>query len=927
MSNNIIYDRKSFIINGERVFLNSASVHYFRMPKDEWREVLVKAKLAGINCIDTYFAWNFHEAEEGVWDFSGDKDCEYFLKLCNELGLWVIARPGPYICAEWDFGALPYWLINKEGIEFRTYNEVFLKYVDLYLDKIMPIITRNQVTKGGSVIMVQVENEYDNLVPEETPEKEAYLAHLKDGLINRGVDVQLIVCNGTVSDAVSCINFWSGADKYGKVLKESQPNAPLFNTEFWTGWFENWGANKATQKTPQLLEKRTMEMIRAGYTGFNQYMFFGGTNFGSFGGRTVNNSDIFMVTSYDYDSPLNEYCSVTPKYYITKKLGYFINTVGQFLINAEEYSSDIRHSDRCSVRERRYHKERIFFVENHADEREMASFTTDDGRTFHVTVNPGQIVPVVVDYKLKENIEITYNSMFFLCENLEGVDTLVVHADKGQRSKLKIHSKDAIKYFDEQLIINTGDNNTVEFDFCHFEDVQELNLKVGSDRLKILVLDKETMDRTWIARGSKGSFLIVNCDDLNYNNEGKISIKILKEDAIVKVYGSNIEDSFTIPKEHIKKAEDNSYEIYVHGSISSPKLPKPLNWFVSKEDIASLESSKKIDKPQGFAEYGQDFGYLLYSVEVYSNFEKTETLIIPHIQDTARVYVNGNEQGLIRDVITGSFNIPLKQGNNTVQLLVQNMGRYNYSHFLGEDKGISDKIYLGGTVEEMRKGWKVESGEIINLDEDLKLSGNPLMIKEFINDGFDRAFLTGSLSEDIWINGNKLDMSKYQQGWHFISVDISKYLVEGINKIEMKYYRSNIVRLELTMFNESSALDAYYVSKAADYKSDKTWEKLNALGSNTKAAPTWYKCSFDRIDIPKDMNLKLKLRMTGMSKGNIWINGIDLGRFWQIGPQEDYKIPRSWLKDLNELVIFDEEGRSPDKVRLLWEESSKGKWF
>lgn len=144
----LTYDARSFFLNGERVFLNSATIHYFRMPKEEWREVLLKAKLAGMNCIDTYFAWNVHEPEEGQWSFEGDNDCGEFLDLCAELGMWVIARPGPFICAEWDFGGFPYWLSTKDGVKFRENNETYLHYVNLYFDRIVPIIRERQLSAG-----------------------------------------------------------------------------------------------------------------------------------------------------------------------------------------------------------------------------------------------------------------------------------------------------------------------------------------------------------------------------------------------------------------------------------------------------------------------------------------------------------------------------------------------------------------------------------------------------------------------------------------------------------------------------------------------------------------------------------------------------------------------------------------------------------
>jgi len=935
MDQNITYDRKSFFINGERVFINSASIHYFRMPKEEWRETLIKAKLSGINCIDTYLAWNIHEPEEGKWDFSGDKDYDAFLKLCKELGLWTIVRPGPFICAEWDFGGFPYWLINKVGIKFRDYNEVYLKYVDLYFDKVVPIIAQNQITSGGSVIMVQVENEYDNLVPKSTPEKEMYLNHLRDGLISRGIDVQLICCNGFIDGTVSCINFWSGADKYSKMLKEKQPDAPLFNTEFWTGWFENWGANKATQKTPELLEKRTMEMVRAGYKGINQYMFFGGTNFGSFGGRTVNNSDIYMVTSYDYDAPLNEYCCITPKYYVTKRVNYFINTVARFLIEAKEVEGNIRASSNCIVRERIYKDEKMYFIESKSDERETNTFTIEDGRSFEATVKPNQIVPVVVDYRLNPDIVMTYNSFFSFYEGIDGADTLVVYSDNGQRSKLNLVFNEPVIYNDElSIAYKIGeDHKTIEFDLCHFNELQEVNLKYAHKLLRIIILNTEGMDKTWFINSNDDKYLVIGCDELVLDSQSKIKLKVTKEDTLVRIYGTRGKDINTIIDTSSNEVKVSGGQVplkmLVDGEYNAPKLPSLKDWYLCPESESLDASNTKCEAhPKGFAEFGKDYGYLLYTTEINSNEERETTVVIPNIQDTARVYLNGEEVELLRDVVTASLKIKLNLGINKVQFLVQNMGRYNYSHFLGEEKGIFDTIYLDGKSQDMRQGWMLPNGKIVNLDEVLDVKDNTIMVKKFYNDGFDRAMLTGAISENIWINGKKVDMGDYQEGWHFISIDISPYLHKGLNRIEMKYYRSEMCRLELSLYNSNKNVDNWSIGEFVDYDSEKHWKLVQKENmSKYRKHPTWYKCAFKRPEVPENMNLKLKLRMTGMGKGFIFLNGINVGRMWQIGPQEDYKLPMPWLKDENELVIFDEEGRNPDKVRLLWEDSSRGIWI
>ena len=138
-SGTITYDSKSFIINGKRTFITSGSIHYFRAPRSSWEDILLKAKLGGMNTIQTYIAWNFHEREEGKFTFDGNADIDYFLSLAEKLGLYVIVRPGPYICSEWDFGGFPSYLLTKKGIRLRTFDPLFLKYVDRYFDRVIPV--------------------------------------------------------------------------------------------------------------------------------------------------------------------------------------------------------------------------------------------------------------------------------------------------------------------------------------------------------------------------------------------------------------------------------------------------------------------------------------------------------------------------------------------------------------------------------------------------------------------------------------------------------------------------------------------------------------------------------------------------------------------------------------------------------------------
>lgn len=856
------------------------------MPKEEWREVLVKAKLAGMNCVDTYFAWNVHEPNEGEWHFEGDADCGAFLDLCAELGLWVIARPGPYICAEWDFGGFPWWLGNKEGVRFRANNDVYLKYVDLYFDRIAEVIRTRQITAGGSVILVQVENEYGYLEGDENGRP--YLSHLRDGLLARGIDVPLITCVGGVDGAIEGANFWSGADHhYGKLLRK-QPDAPKVVTEFWTGWFEHWGAPAATQKTPQLYEKRMFEIVQAGFSGISHYMFFGGTNFAGYGGRTVGASDIFMVTSYDYDAPLNEYGRTTPKYFAAKRFSYFIRAIEPFLLESEPLDADkagIRASQGLKVRGRQLRDQNLLFVESTKEERETFHLTLENGKTLPVIVNPGEIVPVLDAFDIGEGVRLTCNTSIGCNEYVDGVRTLIVYAKNGQRSMVELESDEEIRISSERPLLATlgSDGRSVSFDFYHFGEPQRVELTVGGEPLRLIVLNADEMDRTW--RIGEGQW-VFGCSDVD-----------------------------------LTPGSEGPYRVCVSETAGGLPQPPALEaWSSASLDLGSIQGDS-MARPQDFSSFSQPFGYLLYSSQIDREVDGWTTLILPKLQDTARVYVDGTEAALIREVGSASVEIFLRKGANRLQLLVQNMGRLNFSPYLGEPKGLFETGYVNGSAQDLRKGWKSEDGMAVHLDQVGGIDGNPVLSRVFRMEGQDRAILVGAVAAPLRINGKEVPMEAYQNWFAHQSVDISAFVRAGDNLIEMPFVKAPIQRLQLLSYRAADGIPAWSMARVEDGRSS-----VGSAGHSGPGAPAWHTCEFVKPSLPETIHAKLKLRLTGMSKGTIWLNGINLGRYWQIGPQEDYKIPMSWLKENNVLVLFDEEGRSPDQVRLLIDEQSSRAW-
>ncbi len=310
-------EKEGFKLDGEPFRIIAGAIHYFRVPAEYWRDRLIKLKACGFNTIETYVAWNMHEPKEGVFDYSDMLDIEKFLGIAAELGLYAIVRPGPYICSEWDFGGLPWWLLKNDNMALRCMDKDYLAAVDSFFDDFIPRIVPHQITKGGNVILVQVENEYGSY-----GDDSEYIRYLADGMKRRGLDVPFFTSDGaeyqmltagTVPEIHKTANFGSRAKEQFARLREYQPDGPLMCTEFWNGWFDHW-TEEHHSRDPEDAAKAMDEILAEGAS-LSAYMFHGGTNFGYMNG--ANDYDFYepTVSSYDDDAPVNENGELTEKYY------------------------------------------------------------------------------------------------------------------------------------------------------------------------------------------------------------------------------------------------------------------------------------------------------------------------------------------------------------------------------------------------------------------------------------------------------------------------------------------------------------------------------------------------------------------------------------------------------------------------------------
>ena len=316
-----------FYLDGKPFKILSGAIHYFRIPEEDWYHSLYNLKALGFNTVETYVAWNLHEPTEGNFNFEGNLNIDKFLQTAQDLGLYAIVRPSPFICAEWEFGGLPAWLLNKD-MRIRSSDPAYVEMVGRYYDHLLPRLVSRLLDNGGNILMMQVENEYGSYGEDKT-----YLLEIRRLMEERSVTCPLFTSDGPwratlkagtliEDDLFVTGNFGSKAnfnfsqmqeffDEYGK-------KCPLMCMEFWDGWFNRWKEPVITRDAEELAEA-VHEVLEQG--SINLYMFHGGTNFGFMNGCSARGTiDLPQVTSYDYDALLDEAGNPTAKYMAVKEM-------------------------------------------------------------------------------------------------------------------------------------------------------------------------------------------------------------------------------------------------------------------------------------------------------------------------------------------------------------------------------------------------------------------------------------------------------------------------------------------------------------------------------------------------------------------------------------------------------------------------------
>ncbi len=835
MADDVRFDERSLLIGSRRVHLISGAFHYFRVPAAEWRDRLEKSARGGLNTIETIVPWNVHEDVEGRFDFDGDHDLEAFLTLCAELGLYAFVRPSPYICGEWDNGGLPAWLQRKSDVAYRRSNAVYLAHLARWYDALIPRIARHQVTRGGSVILVQIENEYGYF---RDAQDRSYLEFLRDALRGRGIEVPLTTCDwpgkGMILPGVlQGGNCGSGFREAIAALRQAQPEAFPFISELWLAWFDAWGGEHHRRRG-RTVAMALKEVLASGGQ-YNFYMWAGGTNPGYTAGRTTTGDyGAFITTSYDYDAPIGETGDLTPKFYECRLVNTLVQTCNPLFAGSVPVQSPWAPSDPSVVFDaRRAEGGTVLYLQNTGGT-PVACHLRDGARRFprgfDWVIPAGETIIVLEDLALGPDIPPLRASAEAL--GRAGL-RLLLYGEPGALCEVEVGSEMATGTF-------PADGAGV--------------LAVGG--VEVVLLSRQIAQVTWIS--------------------------------------------------------DGTWRIDPGYGVRAATVPLPRLRWEAADVLDAPRSGCAVFGLLSLERAGVMHGYGWYRT-TFVHPGGRASVVLGGVHDRATVFVNGQRQGVVGAFASfAHLEIEAQPGTNELRILLDPLGRYTFTSRIGESKGLLGPAYLGGRPDDLSPWitegdrrivplpWGEGQGLLVRL---AGFDGRPATV------GIDGTVLhhhRGTGDDDTWMEA---DLTPYLRPEGNIL-----WVEGGASEIRMRAVRTTLAAELSGPWEISGGVlgepgDEHIDPRIFDALPWEPWAEASP------DRPRVFRARFN-LDLPPDA-MAVHLVTAGLSKGVAWINGHHLGRFWDLGPQRALVIPRPWLGLCNELVVFDEEGRSPLGVTLV----------
>jgi len=925
----IDFDNKGFLVNGKRTFLVSGGLEYARIPRALWYDRLLRLKRCGFNCIEIYTMWNFHEAREAHFNFSGDHDLNFFLKLVHQLGMYAIVRVGPYYCAEWDNGGYPLWLRFKKDLRVREHNAAFEKYVDRFFDTLLPIVTRNQINHGGAVIMVQLENEHPEgwgtVIPNE------YFRHLQTKALSLGLQVPY---------------FFSGlhhsSDPAGDGLPDdsTRPN-PWFSTEFWSVWFSQYGSDSADAR---VFERRTWKIIAHGGNGYNYYMAHGGSNFG----YTNNDED---AASYDYGAAVGQTGDLRPIYYTFKRAALFARSFSEILENSTDATNTYKQlitDTAVHLNARHSNAGDLVFLDNPAT-LPVQTTLTGIGTQNRLTLSPGEIMPVVHHYALTQNIMLEWAPVRILgtCEQ-GNTTTIAVYGNPGTTGELQFITTG-------KTIVSKGNNSFTisgsrlnwQTTFTNSNQPAEYSFSTGAKRVRILALSSELADRTWFITIGKQTHIICGpayAGDCTMNTK-HISIVTEQPWQNPRSFPTWIYDANT---GRLLKANDKS--------TVARKTTLPLAAWEAQEAASAAEPDyrdenwKHSEWPLPMGADGDTTADAWYRSTVNIPSDGMYTLQAEG-SDRAIVFIDGKRTGE-GDIKKGELLLPLQAGKHTLAVFTAHDGRDKLAAYIGaidstDNKGLFGKTVIkkgGPFISTLNNWYFIKAGSAQDVQQ-----GPPVFdsihSKKYsigedafaLHEGFGwfqtvlpvpegasqmvLQFKSVDENATVFINGHQL--AKHE-GWNqpfTVSFQADTLKAQAVLSVFIQNYSNEggiDKPVRLNTIGHATPVTGWRMRGGTGEcdLSSKGWHTFYNNDLN-KGVPCFFRSHFNVPSLATGSHPVWRITTNGLSHGSIWVNGHNLGRYPEKIPVNGLYIPECWLKPgTNSVVIYDEEGHVPAGVSI-----------
>ncbi|GJM19019.1 MAG: hypothetical protein DHS20C14_12320 [Phycisphaeraceae bacterium] len=912
------------MIDGRRIWLASGSVHYQRFPAESWADRLRTVARAGLNCVETPVFWNAVEARPGQFDFKGDNDIQSFIKLAGEMGLYVILRPGPFVGGGWDLGGLPAWLLDLPDVQLRAKSGPFLEAVSRYFTALAKQVRPLQATVGGPLVMVQVEHHWTCGHAELGA---TYLGELTRYLRESGFAVPRLNANNLWQSVEGDIDGWVGEQRLFPIMRQLgavRPNQPRIVAEFGTKTRPVFG-EPAPEPAPGVEVQRRLGEVLAGGGQFNIAPFACGTSFGFWGGQASTGAETFLAPTQDLSAAVDETGRPTDTYRYIRRIATFATSFARVLAPLEHEAPPVAGDPSAGLGATGKDARGLGWT--------VVPASGSQGSVVYLFAPGGKPVSTSVELVLADG------STLSVATGQQAVQWCIFDVTLSSRSMLDYSTLCAL-FADSDVFVCFGPAGSTGQVSINGTPIA---IEVPKDRkpavvmhedVLVVVVNEDTADETHL--GAQG--VVVGAGGID--PDGTIVRGSRTKKCTLVARGGKVSSVMTVPA----------------GDPSLPKGKKiePAPWKAAPA-AAHVEGKSprfaQIPGPAELSQLGAPYGYGWYRVKVRSGKAKRFSLGAPEASDRVQMFLDGAPIGVLGSGpgATNKITVSFSKGDHTLVALADNMGRVSGGSDLTKRRGICGHFYELGAFKAGRASL-VESEPIDLLAWKAPLfwmgqgeMTHPMRVTwSFQHRKKSPVFLEVPpvpMKTAIVVNDQPVRFIDAMAGAR-ITLDEEAAFKRGNNTIQIAAVPNAMddEQTDAEIKELLSAMSGTVFLEGTNQVSDTaTWgfakwetptrtayKDIAKTTTGKFSVPTWWRTTFDAV---VDATAPVLLDLSGMTKGQVYLNGKNLGRYFvqteggkKVPPVAAMPLPTAWLKETgNELILFDEHGGNPGRIKIAYD--------